>query len=695
MRARPIGADQAGLYSAEHMARQPPGRPKKGQELAAVFAEPDTARVATSNMPEPNLTDQLGAFQTWKQARSRLLIRLQPWLKQQGLFTTEARHAIERALRALHDEHVTVAVAGEFSRGKTELINALFFADQGRRLLPTDAGRTTMCPTEIFCDPDAPPQLRLLPIETRGEEFSLAALREDLKQWRIVELDPDDPESLAERLQMLTENRLVSKREAAELGLFQDRENSGSAHVSIPRWRLAQLNIRHPLLAQGLRILDTPGLNAIGSEPELTYEMLPAAQAVLFVLAADTGVTQSDLQIWQKFIQRPGHEERRGVMVVLNKTDTLWDELRTPGQIAESIIKQCREVSRTLGVNAQQIFATSAQKALLARVNNNLALEQRSGIASLEKHLAETMVSNRMQLIQQEHTHMVSEAIEALETIIQGRLERNGHQRQSLLDLAGQSDSAIGRMLTATQRDYEHYQTSIRAYKQDLTAFRQHGHILLTALNVRSLEKTLDDIRQTMTEAWTTYGLKDAMLRLFEDINSRIEVAARQTQSMRRLLRNMHRRFQSQHQFRLPPPPMFSIVKYQVELSLLDQEADTFRNSARTALMEQHFVTKRYFSTIVTRARRIIGTAHDDARHWHDTAQLPLATEIKEYRDDLAQQILDLRRAGDSRKTVQQRIVALKRDDSRLHVQLNSFAKVRGLLAETGIPTASRASGEN
>ena len=349
MRARPIGADQAGLYSAEHMARQPPGRPKKGQELAAVFAEPDTARVATSNMPEPNLTDQLGAFQTWKQARSRLLIRLQPWLKQQGLFTTEARHAIERALRALHDEHVTVAVAGEFSRGKTELINALFFADQGRRLLPTDAGRTTMCPTEIFCDPDAPPQLRLLPIETRGEEFSLAALREDLKQWQIVELDPDDPESLAERLQMLTENRLVSKREAAELGLFQDRENSGSAHVSIPRWRLAQLNIRHPLLAQGLRILDTPGLNAIGSEPELTYEMLPAAQAVLFVLAADTGVTQSDLQIWQKFIQRPGHEKRRGVMVVLNKTDTLWDELRTPGQIAESIIKQCREVSRDAG----------------------------------------------------------------------------------------------------------------------------------------------------------------------------------------------------------------------------------------------------------------------------------------------------------------------------------------------------------
>ena len=277
-------------------------------------------------MPELNLNDQLGAFQTWKQARLRLLIRLQPWLRQQGLFTAEARHAIDRALHALQHDHVTVAVAGEFSRGKTELINALFFADQGRRLLPTDAGRTTMCPTEILCDPDLPPQLRLLPIETRGEEISLAALREDIARWQIVELNPDDPDALAERLQMLTENKPASKREAAELGLYQEQDAADSAHVSIPRWRLAQLNIHHPLLAQGLRILDTPGLNAIGSEPELTYEMLPAAQAVLFVLAADTGVTHSDLQIWQKFIQRPGHEGRPGVMVVLNKTDTLWDD---------------------------------------------------------------------------------------------------------------------------------------------------------------------------------------------------------------------------------------------------------------------------------------------------------------------------------------------------------------------------------
>ena len=634
-----------------------------------------------SNMPKSKLNDHLGRFKAWKQTRMRLLLQLQPWLKQHGLFTTEARTAIERAVRALKGDDVTIAVAGEFSRGKTELINALFFAEHGRRLLPTDAGRTTMCPTEIICDTDKAPYLRLLPIETRRKDVSLAELQRQDQRWQKFELALENPDALADRLQMLTENMQVSRREAAELGLFAEDGVEDADQVSIPRWRLAQLNIRHPLLAQGLRILDTPGLNAIGSEPELTYEMLPAAHAILFVLAADTGVTKSDLEIWRKFIQRPNQRERPGVMVILNKTDTLWDEMRSPGHIAGSIIKQCREVSKTLGVSPHQIFATSAQKALLARVKSDLALEHRSGIASVEKHLGDVMINNRMRLIETEYTHRVNEAIDALDIIIRGRLERNEQQRQNLSDLAGRSAPAIESMLTATQSDFQQYQASIDAYKQGLAVFRNHGQALLAALDTQTLDKTLNEIRETMTGAWTTYGLKDAMLQLFEEINKRIEVAARQTQSMRRLLRNMHRRFQSEHHFKLPSPPMFSIVRHQVELSLLDQEADIFRNSTRTALMEQHFVTRRYFSTIVTRAKRTIDASHDEARHWHDTAMLPLAMEVKEYRDALVNQIQDLRRAGDSRKTVQQRILMLQRGNNSLRGQLTSLNKVRELLS--------------
>ena len=67
----------------------------------------------------------------------------------------------------------------------------------------------------------------------------------------------------------------------------------------MPAWRHALINYPHPLLKRGLVVLDTPGLNAIGAEPELTLGLLPSAHATVFILGADTGVTKSDLAIWR------------------------------------------------------------------------------------------------------------------------------------------------------------------------------------------------------------------------------------------------------------------------------------------------------------------------------------------------------------------------------------------------------------
>src|SRR4029453_9807603 len=104
----------------------------------------------------------------------------------------------------------------------------------------------------------------------------------------------------------------------------------------MPAWRHAMINYPHPLLRSGLVILDTPGLNALGTEPELTLKMIPSAHAILFLLATDTGVTKSDMEIWQRYVQ--SYQTRR--IAVLNKIDLLWDDLKTQVQIDESILRQ-------------------------------------------------------------------------------------------------------------------------------------------------------------------------------------------------------------------------------------------------------------------------------------------------------------------------------------------------------------------
>ena len=64
----------------------------------------------------------------------------------------ESSNSLSTIIQALVTDRVTLAFVAEFSRGKTELINALFFAETGVRLLPSTPGRTTMSPTELFYD---------------------------------------------------------------------------------------------------------------------------------------------------------------------------------------------------------------------------------------------------------------------------------------------------------------------------------------------------------------------------------------------------------------------------------------------------------------------------------------------------------------------------------------------------------------
>ena len=137
--------------------------------------------------------------------------------------------------------------------------------------------------------------------------------------------------------------------------------------VEVPAWRHAAINYPHPLLTRGLVVLDTPGLNAIGAEPELTLSLLPAAHAVVFILGADTGVTKSDMAVWRDHLG--GQSMTR--FVVLNKIDALVDPLLSEEAVREQIEQQCRSTAATLDVGRERVFPLSARQALAGRIDGD------------------------------------------------------------------------------------------------------------------------------------------------------------------------------------------------------------------------------------------------------------------------------------------------------------------------------------
>ena len=280
-----------------------------------------------------DLAARFEAYSDWRRRLSSGISALHQWLAEQDLADAQIDLKVQRLLERLHQDKLVVAFVAEFSRGKSELINAIFFADFGQRLLPSSAGRTTMCPTELLYDASRAPSIRLLPIETRLKDATVSDFKNYADEWVTIPLELSSAEKMSEALGRVSQVKRVPIALARKYGLYDDEdifatiESEDEGAIDIPCWRHAVINFPHPLLQQGLVILDTPGLNAIGTEPELTLNLLPNAHAVLFILAADAGVTKTDLDVWNQHLAGEDPAQKSGRIAILNKIDGLWDEL--------------------------------------------------------------------------------------------------------------------------------------------------------------------------------------------------------------------------------------------------------------------------------------------------------------------------------------------------------------------------------
>ncbi|MCZ7564466.1 MAG: dynamin family protein [Burkholderiales bacterium] len=181
------------------------------------------------------LLEHAQEYRAWRIAVRERVIEYADWLRANDLFEDALRSRFERLLEEIGDDRITIAVVGEFSRGKSELINALFADGFGRRLLPAFPGRSTMCPTELRWDPAEPPCIRLLPIESRASDRSFHELRRDPAAWTTIPIDPSDTIATGEALQVISQALNVPPSEARRYQLAPTRAAGVGAGGGIGR----------------------------------------------------------------------------------------------------------------------------------------------------------------------------------------------------------------------------------------------------------------------------------------------------------------------------------------------------------------------------------------------------------------------------------------------------------------------------
>ena len=613
--------------------------------------------------------DQLDQHGAWRREFALRLKLLAEWMKEHALLDVAAEERLKRLECQMRADKVMVAFVAEFSRGKSEMINAVFFAGYGRRIMPASAGRTTMCPTEMGYDADVPPCLRLLPIDTRLQPQALMEWRTVPEKWVRVDLDVHNPQQLASAFEMVAQTRKVTQEEARALGFWNPQSPSDNpaldaqGMVEIPKWRHALVNIAHPLLKQGLVILDTPGLNASGAEPELTVSLIPQAQAVVFILGADTGVTQSDLAIWREHLvsEHLGQDAR---LVVLNKIDTLWDELSSPEQVAAQIERQKDNTAQTLGVSVSRVLAVSAQKGLVAKVQRDAALLARSNLQALEVALGEGLLAQRQRILAQALQTGIADLRVETGRVINIRKRDLTEQKLELSGLRGKNSGVIKNMrsrIAQEQAEFDQAGARIHAVRSVHLKLLKEVFILLSA---PALKVEMASLSEALSHKGLKLGVRRAYGETFERLRASMAKVQDLASDIHTMLSASFRQLNAEYGFSLQALAAPQLESFVQDLNQVEQSHLHYLGVSNVFKLAQVEFSQRLVRALSTRLRGVHELAVGEIEMWSKAATAQLDAQLRERRLNFARRIEAIDRIQQAAGGLDDRISEIAQQES-------------------------------
>ncbi len=246
-------------------------------------------------------------------------------------------HAVGELTNKLAGDRFYLTVVGQFSRGKSTLMNAIL----GKEYLPSGFVPTTSAITAV----------------SYGSRGKVVLRRSDTNLTSEI--------GIRDLADFVTERINPGNREGIEM-----------AEVQVPV----------DILRRGFFLVDTPGLgSAVKENTATTLNFLPSADAIVFVTSCDAPLTAGELGYL-----RECRSSVRKLFLVLNKMDLVPETER--GEVLGFAKSKAQE---ELGETEVYLFAVSARDSLSARLSADTAKLQKSGLPELEEAIVRYLTANK------------------------------------------------------------------------------------------------------------------------------------------------------------------------------------------------------------------------------------------------------------------------------------------------------------
>lgn len=481
-------------------------------------------------------------FVDYQQAKEKVLETLQQacnFFRKCAPYLNAASQRCEvlaESIQRLRKDVFNLVVAGEFSSGKSFLINVLIDAyhvdaDKGkvRGLLPDRVSPTTSAITLI----------------QHGEEPKVTAFFSDGSQQEV------DIDHLSEFVADPSfKNRyLTAQTEEGFHGQAADVLSKGVSWTTAPfsSWhekstlRRVVIDYNSRLLEQGVCVVDTPGTgSAIREHAEVTREFIPQADAIIFLFPAQPPINKPT----QLFLSQCAMHVDRMFFVQTMKDreyelsrDGEWKP-RMEGDIpvVEVALQENLRIIREVVPKVSRVYTVSAKWYALSCRGFHAPDPEESGIPQLLQDLETFLVRERgyaalRTQLRRAHAYL-QEADEQLKTSIEAKQRSIAElkvQLQSLRQLTQCVQNWIERaqeeihsaFLSVRRRVEDDYPSAVEELAGKLCSrIRECGNVSqLRALDV-SLSLVASSYANTVLSRWTHDHLRRALDDLYKNLRS-------------------------------------------------------------------------------------------------------------------------------------------------------------------------------
>lgn len=327
------------------------------------------------------------------------------------------RDEIQSIKDKLESQRFRVAVIGDFSQGKSTLLNALV----GEEIQPVRA---------IPCS-------GTLSVLKYGDRKRVVCRYRDGNEQEIAVED--------------YQKKAAISKEAA---LNNRSEELLKSNIS-------EIVFEHPnllLCRNGVEIVDSPGLNEHPDRTRVTEELLKETDAILFMTNANKLLTQGERDIITRIKEREGDQPLGNLFLVVNFMDNLDNDQdrKDAKELANSVIK---DGSITGKDRIHFVSAKSALKATLSNTSNEYLVSFQNFTRTLESFLTDERGSVILQSTTQKLNELTQNCINELYTAIDSiNINLADSYKEEILERIGE---ASGRFVTIRKMvDYLRKQTT-------------------------------------------------------------------------------------------------------------------------------------------------------------------------------------------------------------------------------------------